>query len=307
MELAVKIKGEIVSSNFTEFATGLRNSIKLINRTLETDDHFIQAKSDIANLKLAEDALKKVKELALAEAKSIQELFSAMDEVSEDARQARLDLDKMVKAQEQEVKESIVMEALSSIDRDIHEVFLQRIMQSIKGKRSIATIREAAENEVIIINKELKNSREVIARFTETNGSWIAPDSLLLELNSARELESTFAVRVAEKLAKDAKQEAKELEEKLEKSKEVEKVEATPEPIQTAPEKPATVSVTPKPVSSDIDKAELEVFLNAIVPVFRQFKQLRETTLKNPENIKLAGDMAESLNSHYIAMKGLVK
>jgi len=120
-QLAIKVRGEVVSSNFEEWKLELIAQIQAVNTELKTEAQFAQAQTDVKRFKAAEHALKKAKESAINQASDIQRLFAAIDEVSEAVRQVRLSLERQIKHRKLEIKEEFVELGISNIQAYIEQ------------------------------------------------------------------------------------------------------------------------------------------------------------------------------------------
>jgi hypothetical protein len=118
-QLAIKVRGEVLSSNFDEWKLDLTAQIQAVNTELTTEAQFAQAQTDVKNFKAAEQALKKAKEFAINQASDIQRLFSAIDEVSGEVRQVRLSLERQIKQRKSEIKEEFVELGITNIEKYI--------------------------------------------------------------------------------------------------------------------------------------------------------------------------------------------
>ncbi|MAF84043.1 MAG: hypothetical protein QGH93_10050 [Gammaproteobacteria bacterium] len=118
-QLAIKVRGEVLSSNFDEWKLDLIAQIQSVNTELTTEAQFAQAQTNVKNFKAAEQALKKAKESAINQASDIQRLFSAIDEVSGEVRQVRLSLERQIKQRKSEIKEEIVELGIANIEKHI--------------------------------------------------------------------------------------------------------------------------------------------------------------------------------------------
>ncbi len=121
-ELVIQISGKVMESNFDEYKKELIESIQKINKKLETDDDFIEAQDSVKNLKLFESGLIETKSDVLNQASEIQKLFDSIDEMTAEARTARLSLDKQIKSRKAQIKIDIVSKATDEIDNYYDEV-----------------------------------------------------------------------------------------------------------------------------------------------------------------------------------------
>lgn len=114
-KLSIVLSGVIEKSNFDEWKTELIEQIRSVNTELKTDDDFVAATKHVKQFKAAEKNLKEAKKSALEQAAEISKLFEAIDTVSEEARQARLKLDKQIKKRKKEIKSEYVAQGVDSI------------------------------------------------------------------------------------------------------------------------------------------------------------------------------------------------
>jgi hypothetical protein len=105
--LEIQISGRIQNSNFPVWNNALLNQIGLINLKLITDNDFAAATEDVKLLKRAEKAILEAKIRAIEQTEEIQRLFNALDEISEQARQARLTLERQIRTRKQEIRTEI--------------------------------------------------------------------------------------------------------------------------------------------------------------------------------------------------------
>ena len=101
-----------------------------------------------------ESRLAAAKEHALSQTASIDELFKAIDDISAEARRTRLELDKLVKARKEQIRETIVadgrkalVEHVASLNERLGKAYMPPVSAdfagAIKGKRTIDSLRDA--------------------------------------------------------------------------------------------------------------------------------------------------------------------
>jgi len=120
-KLSIVLSGVIEKSNFDEWKTELIEQIRSVKTELKTDEDFVAATKHVKQFKAAEKNLKEAKKSALEQAAEINKLFDAIDTVSEEARQARLTLDKQIKKRKKEIKNDFVTQGMDSIKAFIAE------------------------------------------------------------------------------------------------------------------------------------------------------------------------------------------
>ena len=157
--LNIQVTGMVTQSNIEAYKTHALSVIGAINRDLQTDQDFADAEKAIKWCSDVEDRLKAAKDYALSQTSSIDELFRAIDSISAEARQARLDLDKLVKARKSAIRTAMVVEAqaklndhIRAINADLPIVTLPPIHAdfdgAIKGKKTIASLQNAIDSEL---------------------------------------------------------------------------------------------------------------------------------------------------------------
>ena len=159
--LEISISGSIQKNNFDSWKLGLLEQITSTNLDLETDNDFAVASDNVKSLKAAEKMLKDCKVKALEQTHDIQKLFSAIDEVSETARETRLILERQVRTKKQQIKSNLVTKAqlkLAEYCKSKPEVFsyvdqeqftaVSSLEAAIKGKASLTGVEKALDTKV---------------------------------------------------------------------------------------------------------------------------------------------------------------
>jgi hypothetical protein len=203
-ELIITLTGEITSSNFDEWKQDLIQQIQSVNKSLTSDADFAAAVKHVKQFKAAEQSLKEAKQSALQQAADIQKLFAAIDEVSEEARQARLTLERQIKVRKEEIKEAVIVRGIETVQALIdaqsddfrlinHTGFLDRdqFEEAMKRRTSIVTMEKAADElcasiEQAITQKaaELANNATAIDSLTAGFQPAFQDRSMLLALPS---------------------------------------------------------------------------------------------------------------------------
>ena len=175
--LAVQLVGEVKQSNLALYQNTALSFIRSINTELKTDQDFADAEATVKFCDKAEKELELVKSQALSQTQSIAELFSTIDVLKEEMRKKRLELDKLVKARKEAIRieiksgaEDAFREHVATINKRIGpRVCLPAIdadfVGVMKGKRTIATLQDAADSELA----RVKIEANAIAEKIETN------------------------------------------------------------------------------------------------------------------------------------------
>lgn len=190
--LVINLIGEIQSSNFHDWKNELIDQIQSTNLKLTSDIDFSSAELNVKTFKLAEKTLKIAKEKALNQSKDIQALFNAIDEVTEQARQTRLTLERQIKIRKIEVKEEFAFEGIATMQDYIEQQsddfktsdisrFIDKsiFLSKIKGTRGILGAKHAVNQLCDQFKNEIINKLEVIQSNVRTLDS-IALENLSL-------------------------------------------------------------------------------------------------------------------------------
>lgn len=158
--LRIEVTGMVTASNLDAFKSHAMAVFGGINTTLETDQHFADAETTVKWCKEVEDKLKAAKEHALSQTESIDVLFKAIDDMVKAASSKRLELEKLVKARKENIRTEIVMDAAKALQSHIDQIDATlggrirmpkvpaNFAEAIKGKKSVTSLREAADAEL---------------------------------------------------------------------------------------------------------------------------------------------------------------
>lgn len=173
--VSVQVLGSIeVRDNLTAFGAALCAYVERINRQPETDQDFADLEATVKTLKEAETALDAAENGALAQASSIDQMRRIVAESRELARTTRLTIEKLVDAEKKNRREKIVSEAKESLRNLIVELnarvkFMPEIPADfagvIKGKKTLASIKNAADTELA----RAKSEASMIADMIDAN------------------------------------------------------------------------------------------------------------------------------------------
>lgn len=155
--LRIELQGLVTASNLDAFKASAIAVFKEIKRDLVTDQDFADADKTVKWCGDIEDRLKAAKEHALSQTQSIDQLFKAIDEISAEARTTRLELEKLVKARKDAIRQDLVQKAVADIREHYalinatlgdHTIgapadITYRFGESIKGKRTISSLKDA--------------------------------------------------------------------------------------------------------------------------------------------------------------------
>ena len=142
-ELILQAKTEITANNLPDFAKDLRALLKGVNTDLKTDDDFATAKELVKKFDLSEKALKEAKERIFESGE--------FNELSDECRTVRLELNRTVTAKEKQVKQELIDKASQTIKKAFDDSVMYAyltiewsdIANEIKGKKLLSKMEEA--------------------------------------------------------------------------------------------------------------------------------------------------------------------
>lgn len=164
--LTIIVEGGIKSSNMVLYRETALEFVANIKTDLQTDQDFVDAKALVKFCKEAETELEVGKKQALAQTASIDELFRTVDELKSALTKKRLELEKIVKTRETEVRNERKVKADNALAEHVAEVnaalggrvFLPNIAGdfagAIKGKRNLDSMDNAITAELIRAKNE---------------------------------------------------------------------------------------------------------------------------------------------------------
>ncbi|WP_428556073.1 YqaJ viral recombinase family protein [Pseudomonas edaphica] len=276
--LRIELTGMVTASNLRVFEDSALAVIDSVKTTLSTDQDFADAKKAVKWCGDVEEAVAAAKKQALSQTQSIDELFSSLDRISAHARETRLKVDKLVKAQELLVKTNIKQKAelaladhIAAINKTLGKVTLPHVVSdfagAMKNKRTIASLQDAVDTELARAKIDASQAADGI-RLNLTSLAELAVDHAFLFSDVQQlvtkandDLVTLIKFRISEhQKAEQAKADAKRIAEEQEAQRlaaikpgpVVEKV-ATPEPVCATPvQTAAPVAQNTKPVTSHV-------------------------------------------------------
>ena len=158
--LRIEVTGMVTASNLEQFKAHSLAVIGAINTDLQTDQHFADADKTVKWCGEAESRLAAAKQHALSQTESIDLLFRTIDQISEQVRAKRLELERLVKARKVAIRDEIVITAAKALHEHIEKInasFAGMVRMPtvpadfagvIKGKKGIKGLRDAADTEL---------------------------------------------------------------------------------------------------------------------------------------------------------------
>ena len=218
--LRIEVTGMVTASNLAEYKAHALAVFDSINRELVTDAQFADAEKAIKWCGDVEDRLTAARQHALSQTKSLDELFNTMDDISNEARRVRLELDKLVKARKDQVRMELVAEGvkalsihLEALNKSLGKSYMPAVQAdfagAIKGKRTIESLKDAVNTTLATakiaanaiadkIHVNLRSIRE------QSEHSFLFSDVASLVLKDPEHVEMVIKNRVAEHKAIDA-------------------------------------------------------------------------------------------------------
>lgn len=276
--LRIELTGMVTDSNLKVFEDSALAVIDSVKTTLSTDQDFADAKKAVKWCGDVEEAVAVAKKQALSQTQSIDELFSSLDRISAHARETRLKVDKLVKAQELLVKTNIKQKAelaladhIAAINKTLGQVTLPHVVSdfagAMKNKRTIASLQDAVDTELARAKIDASQAADGI-RLNLTSLAELAVDHAFLFSDVQQlvtkandDLVTLIKFRISEhQKAEQAKADAKRIAEEQEaqrlaaiKPEPVVGKVATPEPVRATPvQAAAPVAQATKPVTSHV-------------------------------------------------------
>lgn len=276
--LRIELTGMVTASNLKVFEDSALAVIDSVKTTLSTDQDFADAKKAVKWCGDVEEAVSVAKKQALSQTQSIDELFSSLDRISAHARETRLKVDKLVKAQELLVKTNIKQKAelaladhIAAINKTLGKVTLPHVVSdfagAMKSKRTIASLQDAVDTELARAKIDASQAADGI-RLNLTSLAELAVDHAFLFSDVQQlvtkandDLVTLIKFRISEhQQAEQAKADAKRIAEEQEaqrlaaiKPEPVAEKVAAPEPVRATPvQTAAPVAQATKPVTSPV-------------------------------------------------------
>lgn len=188
--LRIELTGMVTASNLKVFEQSALAVIDTVKTELTTDQDFADAKKAVKWCGDVEEAVATAKKQALSQTATIDKLFSSLDRISAHARETRLKVDKLVKAQEQLVKSNIKQKAeraladhIAAINKTLGKVILPPVasdfLGAMKNKRTIASLQDAVDTELARAKIDASQSADCI-RLNLTSLAELAADYAFL-------------------------------------------------------------------------------------------------------------------------------
>ncbi len=214
--LRIEVTGMVTASNLEQFKAHSLAVIEGINTDLQTDQHFADAEKTVKWCGDVESRLEAAKQHALSQTESIDVLFKTIEDISAQVRLKRLELDKLVKARKVAIRDEIVITAAKALQAHIdkiNESFGGKVRLpavpadfagAIKGKKTISSLRDAADSELARAKIEASQIGDGIRTNLESlrtlakDHAFLFNDAQQLVLKDNEDLVALIKVRISE-------------------------------------------------------------------------------------------------------------
>ncbi|WBA81572.1 YqaJ viral recombinase family protein [Endozoicomonas sp. GU-1] len=173
--LVVQLDGSVIDSNLHLLEEQIFKRIDSVKSALVTDQDFADAESAVKFFKETETKLKDGKETALAQVPDIARLFTRIDHLTEAMATKRKSLDKQVKHQKQHIKDSIVLKAVTTLEKERQVINTELtpgwiaavvtpadFQEVIKGKKNVSSMQSAVNDRLAQARIEQKQQAQDI-------------------------------------------------------------------------------------------------------------------------------------------------
>jgi predicted phage-related endonuclease len=210
--LRIEVQGMVSASNLAEFKEHALAVFAGINKDLQTDRDFADAKKTVKWCKDVEERLESAKAHALSQTSDIDALFRTIDTIKEEARTTRLELDKLVKHREKAIRDEIWQQATAAFVAHIHQInaglngvrmpdVTADFAAAMKGKKTVTGLRDGADTELarakVAANQIADKIRANLAILAEAaEHAALFADRQHLVLKEADDLRNLIATRI---------------------------------------------------------------------------------------------------------------
>lgn len=155
--LRIEVEGTVIASNLVAFRERAIATVRAVKTDLSTDRDFADAELSVKWCREVEDRIDAAKRHALSQTASIDELFRALDAITEESRRVRLDLEKRVKTRKDEIRGEIVRDAQRALAKHVAKLSAELaphrmpdiradFAAAVKGKRSLTAMHDAVDS-----------------------------------------------------------------------------------------------------------------------------------------------------------------
>ncbi|MZR63822.1 YqaJ viral recombinase family protein [Alcanivorax sp. DP30] len=212
--VSVQVSGELfIVDNFDRFEESLKLFLdEVLVKDPQTDDDFATLQGQVKQLKKAEEALDAAETQLLSQVETVDKAKRRKDMLQELTRKNRLMAEKLVESQKRAIKLKIAQDGKQAVEDHGAKVqatldgyTLPRVPtdfnEAMKGKRTIATLRDAADNEVarakIAINEYADAIRVNAKIISEAGYEFLFADRQQLALKDSELVKLEVESRIA--------------------------------------------------------------------------------------------------------------
>ncbi|WP_194720788.1 YqaJ viral recombinase family protein [Noviherbaspirillum malthae] len=227
--LRIEVTGLVTASNLGTFRDHALAVFGNINRDLKTDQDFADAEKTVKWCGDVEDRLDAAKQHALSQTESIDTLFRTIEEIKAQARATRLELDKLVKARKEQVREEIRIDGvnalrdhIASLNERLGKPYMPTVAAdfagAMKGKKTVTSLRDAVSttlaNAKIEANAAADRIQKNLTALREQakDHAFLFADAGQLVLKAPDDCQAVITARIAEHKAAEEKRLADERE-----------------------------------------------------------------------------------------------
>lgn len=280
--LSIQVTGSIaLVDNLKVFGERLEAFIDAIDKNPSDDQAFADAEAAIKTLGTAETALESAKASALAQTASIDEMTRTVALYAGQARQTRLMLEKLVKTRKETIRGEIIQggrEALAAhiatLSRRLGKVQMPAIAADfasvIKGKKTIASLRDAVDTELARAKIEANAVADRIQinldslRDLAKDHDFLFHDFAHLVLKANDDLVALIKVRIAEHQINEAKRiEAERERIRAEEAAKLKREQEERDHADRIAREQATVQLPIVPITTELTKTEEDTAASA--------------------------------------------
>lgn len=220
--VSVQVSGSIqIRDNLTTFGDALAAYVERINKKPETDQDFADLEATVKTLKSAEEALESAKSSALGQVESIDAMKRMADQLQELARQNRLTVEKIVKAEKENRRNAIIQKGKDALvavvteaNKRIGKPYMPQIVADfagkVKGLKTIASIQNAVDTELARVKIEAHAMgceilQNMSALKAHAEYEFLFSDAAQLVLLDADSIEAIIKCRIADHKAAEGK------------------------------------------------------------------------------------------------------
>ena len=211
--LSVNLVGQVTATNLPQWQAVVSSRIQAINTDLKTDEDFATAEKTVKFLDDAEKCIVLVRKQALSQTASIDELFRTLDQISEEMRVKRLNLDRLVKSRKEAIRLEIALEGktkflnlIVDLNTRIGQSYMPTIVADfagvMKSRKTVASLRDAVSTELARVTIEAKAIAEKIEKNLATLRSagfeFLFPDTAQIVLKANDDLVALIKMRIGE-------------------------------------------------------------------------------------------------------------